>query len=208
VEFYNYRNQKAPIKTTTAQISINDKDLIVNFHCQEPDAGKLKSVATRRDANLWEDDCVELVIADSDKQDANVYQFIVNSKGVCYDSKNGSTGWNPEYQVAAAVKDGYWEAQLTIPLAVLGFTGDHLKGFKINLCRTNTENKEITSWNPFFHQFADTNAMGYAQFCPSQISKNRATLKHWNRACNIWQAPLLQNITTLFPVSRFKMLKS
>ena len=205
VEFYNYRNQKALIKTTTAQISINDKDLIVDFHCQEPDAGKLKSVVTRRDANLWEDDCVELVIADSDKQDANVYQFIVNSKGVCYDSKNGSTGWNPEYQVTAAVKDGYWEAQLTIPLAVLGFTGDHLKGFKINLCRTNTENKEITSWNPFFHQFADTNAMGYATILlRAEFLKNRqvASKAAGTGQVTLWQVPTFTKVyNDTFPTS-------
>ena len=70
-----------------------------------------------RDANIWEDDSFEVHL--KNPAGNTVWQFIVNSAGAIYDSRNSSKIWNSSATARIIpVKKG-WSAELTIPFADL-----------------------------------------------------------------------------------------
>ena len=67
---------------------------------------------TKNDGNLWEDDAVELHLKNPK---GNYYQFIINSKGVVYDSRNSDPKWNAGVKCTASAVNGKWVMNLVIP---------------------------------------------------------------------------------------------
>lgn len=197
VSFYNYRQNKSPTKSTAAKVELKNHDLIIDFRCQEPDPSKIKSMTTIHDGDVWNDDCVELIIADSDKPNANIFHYIVNSQGVCYDAKNNNVGWNPKYSVRTSIQDTYWGVQLVIPLDILGFDESKLKSFKINLAREETQHKEISSWSSSLFQLNEPQSLGYASILTREEFIKQLSNARTNTVAGqvtIWQAPMFTKV--------------
>ncbi len=111
-----------------------------------PDEGELKA-DIQRDQNVVGDDSIEVYINPSPNQDNNIdYQFLFNSLGFGYFAAHmigvvdEDEAWRGNWQQAHGFHDGWWHAELTIPLKSMravapGRTAtDGIWG--VNLCRT------------------------------------------------------------------------
>ena len=83
--------------------------------------GGLRAAAKGRDGAVYDDDGVELVVHGA--SGGKIAHFIVNSIGTVYDSLSAPEGgtdvkWNcPGLKVATSVHAGWWETELSVPLA-------------------------------------------------------------------------------------------
>lgn len=115
---------------------------------ESPAENGIKCTHKERDANLWEDDAVELFFSEFDgRKDA--WQFIFNSGKGFYDSKNRKADWQSSgIRFASSVKNGVWTFECAIPWKNFGFTPAAGKDFRINFCRDFAENNEWTCLAP------------------------------------------------------------
>jgi len=106
---------------TEVFVTWDDERLYLGFRCAQP-GNQLKAEVKQRDGPVWEDDAVEFFIQ-PDPQDSTYFQFVGNSAGVFFDSY-GLTGrqWNGDWTYQTSVGPGFWEGELSIPLATLGLT--------------------------------------------------------------------------------------
>jgi hypothetical protein len=91
---------------TSARVLFDERFMYVAFECAEPDTG-LRTRITKRDGNVWLDDCVELYIS---ADPASGYkQIVVNPLGVLFDQNcapqggRGSRSWNGGIEAKAKV---------------------------------------------------------------------------------------------------------
>lgn len=130
-----------PKNPTRVRISGDRKVMVVEFFCKA--AKPLSAKFTRHDDTLWNDDCVEVVIADSLKTSARLYHFIVNVNNAVYDAQNGNSAWNCKNFKSTVVKDPEgFSVKMEIPVGEF-----HLDDiFRMNIGREQISDKEITSW--------------------------------------------------------------
>ncbi|MBO4489908.1 MAG: DUF4091 domain-containing protein [Lentisphaeria bacterium] len=131
----------APKNPTRVRISGDRETMIVEFSC----VSKSAPVAniTDRDNNVWNDDCVELILADSLKTNARTYHFIVNTNNAVYDAQNGNFAWNCKNFKSTVVKnpEGFY-VKMEIPVSEF-----HLDDvFRMNVGREQISDAEVTSW--------------------------------------------------------------
>lgn len=84
-----------------------------------------KTAGKQADGPLWEDDSFEFHLQSSS---GDLYQFIVNSNGAVYDSRNTDPKWNSGVKAAAARNGAGWCAEMVIPLRSLGNPVGEVKG--------------------------------------------------------------------------------
>lgn len=110
------------------------------------------NVAGRDDARIWKDDAIELFLKPGSNQP--VFHYIVNSRGVWYDSKDCDNSWNGSWKIANYIGktpeglksvwnrkwEKVWLIEASVPLADLGIKkisdGDL---WNINICRDGKE---------------------------------------------------------------------
>ena len=74
----------------------------------------------RRDSDLSDSDWF-IVVFDSYHDHQGGYRFRVNPSGVTGDEANGDRSWDPIWEVATAVDDSGWTAEMRIPFSQLRF---------------------------------------------------------------------------------------
>ena len=173
------------VNPTTVTVRCDKKKLYVAFQwkAQQP----LLTKYSERDSDIWNDDCVEVFIADSVKINSNMYHFILNSNNVLYDEKNFSRSWDAKKLTTAVKKntEGF-EAFFEIDLAELGLEDS----FKINLCRESYNPEELSallSTNSFFSK----KNMAVASFLPEA---SFLTKKAVPQVLSIVQEPVFKRI--------------
>ena len=151
----------APKNPTRLKISGSKDKMIVEVFCTQK--SPLTAKITKRDDNVWNDDCVEVVIASSLKRDAGIYHFIVNSNNALYDARNSNSSWNCKNFKSTAVKtaDGF-QVRMEIPVKEFGLD----KFFRFNVGREQISDKEITSWNKAPNGFPSIDGMKIASYTP------------------------------------------
>jgi hypothetical protein len=110
---------------------------------------KLRTTATRRDADLWEDDCIELFIH-RDRDAPNYFrQWMINAAGAIYDGdKATGEAWTSNVTAAAKQYDDRFVIELSIPWTDLGGalrTGEQVRANFVRN-RTTDGNRYIWSW--------------------------------------------------------------
>lgn len=70
-----------------------------------------------RDANLWEDDSMEIHLQ---HKDGTLHQFIINGNGAVFDKKITDVKWNANLRSAVYNTAKGWSAEMEIPFADLG----------------------------------------------------------------------------------------
>ena len=100
------------------------------------DGSRLKTRIAERDANVYEDDSVELYLSGNGFK-TPLHQFIVNSRGTVCDLRDGEREWNaPNVRVANGVKDGKWTVEIAVPWKDVGFTAaEQVFAPHVNFCR-------------------------------------------------------------------------
>lgn len=108
---------KNPYMATSFKIGWADNAIYFGIRCQERDTKKLNVGTTRNeDPNLWNGDGVEILL---ETQNHAYYQLAINPAGamIDLDRKQGlDTLWTSGAQVATHVGDGYWSAEVRIPV--------------------------------------------------------------------------------------------
>jgi len=86
--------------------------LYVAFHCFEPFVAKMRPGGVAHDADLWNDDSVEVFLGTG----TSYCHFIINSKGTTYDAAGKERNWESRFRAAAVVGKRGWTAEAAIPL--------------------------------------------------------------------------------------------
>ena len=116
--FFNTSNAKMADARTSVKIAYDDKNLYLGYVCSEPDMKVLSEKITKRDGNLWQDDCVEFFFFDPGKD--VVKQFITNPIGTQFDIElaQAQAGdpykgrpWDGEWTVKKWKNKNSWEVK-------------------------------------------------------------------------------------------------
>ncbi|NLZ63268.1 MAG: DUF4838 domain-containing protein [Lentisphaerae bacterium] len=172
--------------STVVGISRTADSLVVEFNCQEPQLDKMLLQATERDAAVYSDSCVEVLLNPSGDR-KTYYQFIVNANGVLYDShyqtpSYGQKSWDSKAVVQTGRGEQSWNAKITIPLSDLGPLAEG--GFPANFGRNRAlqdgVSDEYYQWSPAggrsFHEISQWGTLF------TSAPPNRNLLKDWNFA--------------------------
>jgi len=152
----------APLaQPTTARFAYDATRLFVLLEAVEPvlDVAaqrrhEILAKATQRDGKVLSDDSCLVLLSPVGSEDA--YEFSVNTLGTLLDARcrmsdlwsTRDVSWNADVDVAARQEDGYWVAELAIPLAELGVSAP-LDGrrWQAAVARIARSRGELGTWN-------------------------------------------------------------
>jgi len=162
---------------TAAFAAYDDACLYVAFECQEPLMAEVAAQHTRRDSDVWLDDCVELFLR---PRPGESFHFIVNAAGGFYDARRALDGvstddakWDSQARWAAAKGASSWTVEVAIPFACLGGAPKPGDVWGVNFCRSRVagfvgrkynKDRQASSWFPTFGAFANPPRFGELEF--------------------------------------------
>ena len=127
----------------------------------------MKDVSTEkvpRDGPVWPQDCNEIFIVPPGSKD--YYQFVMSAGMGMYDSKNGWTPkniqWNGNWKGATKLGKAAWYAEYLIPLKELGMVPTPGDMFRFNFCRNNKASKEYSQWSMTYKSAHEPKSFGRA----------------------------------------------
>ncbi|NUN92894.1 MAG: hypothetical protein HUU04_03835 [Verrucomicrobiae bacterium] len=92
---------------------------------------------TKRDDNIWMDDCFEFLFAPEHAREEKArIHFIGNAAGAFYDDKGGDKAWNGSWTYRTKVTAAAWEGELSLPLHELGPPPKKGEGWAFNAGRS------------------------------------------------------------------------
>lgn len=103
-------------------IAYDDQALYIAAIFPLSPGAKPKASAQARDGATWDDDAIEVFI-DPTSDHKGEYQFILNAAGTHTDLRSEDLGWSRDWQGAASVHPGCWQAELAIPWTVMDPAG-------------------------------------------------------------------------------------
>jgi len=127
-----------PKHPTSAKLAATDRALYIAFRCADPSPDQLVSRPRARDANVWEDDSVEVFLRLGPEPARSYYHVIVNPHGSTLDDLGGDNAWQPDLSVATARGKGHWSVEIAIPFSELKLPQDKAKlagAWRLNLTR-------------------------------------------------------------------------
>lgn len=148
--------------------------LYVAMQSELPDTGDILSrvkPAGTADRTVHRDDCIELWIAPGRPQNASTsyFQIAVNPNGALFDVKidpghaqlPNQPGWRVNGTFANRIDNGFWQAEIAIPLAELQANPDDSQAhpWKVRIGRNWQQPPEQTEWAPRLGGFADLATM-------------------------------------------------
>jgi hypothetical protein len=125
VQFEPARGEKSSFATEVRVLLAPDR-LYIGFFCRDPEPERIAAQLTKRDSDLFDDDCVGVSL-DTFLDRRTAYFFFTNPLGTQEDgrlSDNGrtqDTTWDGEWRSAARRVEEGWTAEMEIPLASIKF---------------------------------------------------------------------------------------
>ena len=134
---------------TKAKVLYDEKMLYIGVHCEEPNMKSLLETKTRRDSNIWHNDCIEVML-DTYHDRRNCYVFAINTLGTQMDERIGNESvfdmsWDAKWEGKIKKYRDHWTAEFAIPFRVLRFNR-HNPTWGINFWRTHPINGQSYSW--------------------------------------------------------------
>jgi hypothetical protein len=140
---------QAATESTRVRLFFDSHALYIALECSQRET-PIVANEKRRDARLWDDDCVGVCI-DTYRDRRNAYVFVVNPAGAMWDAMvrddglNVSDDWDGIWDCGTAVTDDGWSAELRIPLDTIRFRRDVCRwGF--NVTRLVRRRNELVQW--------------------------------------------------------------
>lgn len=201
--FFQINSGRRPaVQPTRVKFWSNGKSLFIGFVCQEKNADRMKATQTKRDGQVWNDDCVEVFL--SPKINAEpYYQFLVNAIGTQCDLKVTGSGfnkipsWDGDWKAAATrTADGY-TVEIELPFRMFG--RPEAETWRIAFARENKVSQEDSSWPPMrgsFHEsakYANLNGVQVDKSC-FNLAFDQARFQYRDNKDNIISGALLLNI--------------
>ncbi|MCP4638945.1 MAG: DUF4838 domain-containing protein [bacterium] len=135
--------------------------LYLAFTNEEPAPDKMHVNATERDQSfapgMWDDESIEVFLAPDPDDRTKCYHFIMNAKGLVWDSAMGFSdsggddrAWNSTAEAAGVIGETSWTLEVAIPLADLGVEGLEHGTMALNLYRNRYCGAATvyTGWSP------------------------------------------------------------
>lgn len=143
----------SPKAPTVAMLAQDGQKLYIAFRCTEPDMAATQALRTKRDSDVWLDDCVEIFV-DSNLDMQTYHHFIVSIANVqldeaCDTQRKGphDVKWNGRWESAVVKGTNEWTVEVAIPFAEIGIRADGDTVIGLNVCRERPKDKEITQWS-------------------------------------------------------------
>jgi hypothetical protein len=150
-EFIQYeprRGEPSAVRTE-AFVLYDDLNLYVGFRVYDDAA--ITAQLTQRDADLFADDAV-VVLLDSSHDRQSAYYFMTNALATQADGRIGDDGkvrdtrWDAPW-VSATRRTSYgWSAEMRIPLASINYAAGENVTWGLNLGRTRRRSLEVSFW--------------------------------------------------------------
>ena len=119
----------------------------------EQDLSKLsiKIKGETRDQNVWNDDCVEIVLVPTIGNEKKAYQFVINPLGAVYDQITGDKSKNMKCDVSSKIfRDrGYWSVEFSVAADELDgsrITPDAIWGLNLFRVRIGAASEHCACW--------------------------------------------------------------
>lgn len=150
-------NTRKPTAQTRFK-TVHDGNTIYFFiEADEPQMKELRMERTERDSDIWNDDCVEIVIDPNCSQD-RFYHFAVSAAAAVFDEERlqgglvASARWNCRGMKCASTRsENKWTVEIAIPLVSLGMERTDGK-IALNIARERyagiARGAEISSFSP------------------------------------------------------------
>ncbi|MCL5674446.1 MAG: DUF6067 family protein [Candidatus Omnitrophica bacterium] len=123
---------------TLVRFACDTKNLYISFVCPVDKSiqkypvwyptGEFLAGVLTRDGNVASDDNIEFMFH---SKDGHIYQYLLNAKGVLYDSKDGNKSWNSAGRFYARSDFNAWTGECTIPLSELGAVPGDIIDFNV-----------------------------------------------------------------------------
>lgn len=116
------------------------------------DADPITAQLTQRDADLFRDDAV-VVVLDTTFDRRSSYYFITNALGTQGDGRIVDDGraadgtWDAPWQSTARRTDYGWSAEFSIPLSALRYTAGENRTWGVNFGRSRRRTLELSFWS-------------------------------------------------------------
>lgn len=174
-DFYQYfpNDTSASTGKTEVYITYDDKNVYFLAVCHDGAKGKYLTTSLRRDYRGGANDGISFLI-DTYQDNSNAFIFGVNPFGVLREgliANGGQTrgsynlAWDNKWNGTAKIYDGYWIAEIAIPLKTLRFK-DGSAEWNMNFYRIDTKLNERSTWAhiPRNNQIYDLAFMGVVQW--------------------------------------------
>lgn len=148
VQYEPNRGERSPF-STEALVLYDDRTLYVAFRGPDPEPPIAQ--LTQRDANLFSDDAV-IVILDSFYDRQSAYYFMTNPLGaqsdgrIAEDGRTVDSNWDAPWRSAARRSDDGWSAEIAIPLNAIKYVAGPDRRWGLNLGRVRRRSLEVAFW--------------------------------------------------------------
>ena len=140
-------------ETTEVRILYDDRHIYFGFVCSEPERAKIVANKMRRDAMLWDNDNV-FVMLDTYNDRRSGFFFRVNPLGAREDVAIMDSGdsrnenWNAVWDSRAKINGDNWTTEIAIPFSQLRFKDEEALTWGLNLGRRIQKTQEEGTWAP------------------------------------------------------------
>jgi len=121
---FNLYKKEDLAKAQTEMYIVHDTDnLYLAFECFEPEIGKIRARAAKREGSVNRDDCIELFF--DYPRTRNTFRhihLIVNTIGTLVDAVRYSYWWDPVYEYKTRVGEQSWTLETAIPFSELALS--------------------------------------------------------------------------------------
>jgi len=156
-DFYVLELDQPLPEETTALICVDSNAIYVGFICRDRTPEDIVAQETRRNGDIWNDDCVGVGLDPWHKHGVT-YDFNVNARGTQSEDIPGGSAtkiqWRGDWTAAAARNPEGWTAEMAIPFSILPYPpgqttfsfglSRHLAKEKLAVCYPDTGRP----WNP------------------------------------------------------------
>ncbi|MCW5979705.1 MAG: carbohydrate binding family 9 domain-containing protein [Bryobacteraceae bacterium] len=158
----------APTERTEVRVLYDEHFLYIGIRCFDSRPGSILATQMERDAQLDQDDRVEILV-DSFQDGRNAYYFATNPAGALVDgriteSNSPALDWDAVWDLRTQIDDQGWTAEFQIPFQSIGFNR-HATTWGFNVSRTLARLREESRWAAFsydarFYQVALAGSLG------------------------------------------------
>ena len=140
-------------ESTEVRILYDDKHIYFGFVCSEPEPSKIIANKMRRDAMMWDQDNV-FVLLDTYNDRRSGFFFRVNPLGAREDVALMDSGdsrnenWNAVWDARSKINGDNWTTEIAIPFSQLRFKKEDILTWGLNLGRTIRKKQEEGTWSP------------------------------------------------------------
>ena len=147
VKLRELQTGRAPVFGTTVKSTWLGNNLYFAFRCEDHPGEKLNIGTTKKDdAAIWYGDAIEILL---ETESHSYYQIAVSPSGAVVDLDRSAPhsawfSWDSQAEVATQIGDGYWTAEIRIPVTqdendplhqVIGHRPTRSLPWHVNLCR-------------------------------------------------------------------------